>query len=36
MIKGMEKDPILQIGSDKMIPRNAYENPFKIRIPDRN
>jgi hypothetical protein len=24
------------MGSDKMIPRNAYEKPFMIRIPDRS
>jgi hypothetical protein len=31
----MEKEPILQMGSDKMIPRYVYEKPFTIRFPDR-
>jgi hypothetical protein len=31
----MEKEPILQMGSDKMIPRHVYDKPFTIRFPDR-
>jgi hypothetical protein len=32
----MEKEPILQMGSDKMIPKHVYEKPFTIRFPDRS
>jgi hypothetical protein len=32
----MEKEHILQIGSDKMIPRHVYDKPFMIRLPDRS
>jgi ribonuclease HI len=35
MNKDKETEPILQMGSDKMIPRHVYENPFTIRFPDR-
>jgi hypothetical protein len=31
----METGPILQMGSDKTIPRHVDENPFTIRFPDR-
>jgi ribonuclease HI len=31
----MEKEPILQLGIDKMIPRHIYNKPFRIRFPDR-
>jgi hypothetical protein len=32
----MEKGPILQMGSDKMIPKHVYEKSFTIRIPDKS
>jgi hypothetical protein len=32
----MEKEPILQMRSDKMIPKHVYEKPFTIRFPDRS
>jgi hypothetical protein len=32
----MEKEPILQMESDKMIPRHVYNKPFTIRFPDRS
>jgi hypothetical protein len=32
----MKIEPILQMGTDKMILRNVYEKPFTIRIPDRS
>jgi hypothetical protein len=32
----MEKEPILQMGSDKMILRYVYEKPFTVRFPDRS
>jgi hypothetical protein len=32
----MEKEPILQMGSDKMIPKHVYEKPFTIRFPNRS
>jgi hypothetical protein len=32
----MEKEPILQMGYDKMIPRHVYDKPFMIRCPDRS
>jgi hypothetical protein len=36
MARDMKKEPILQMGSDKMIPKHVYEKPFTIRFPDRN
>jgi hypothetical protein len=36
MTQGMKKEPILQMGSDKMIPRNVYDKPFTIRLPERS
>jgi hypothetical protein len=36
MTHDMKKVPILQMGSDKMIPRNVYEKPFTITHPDRS
>jgi hypothetical protein len=36
MTQDMKKEPILQMGSDKMIPRNVYEKPFMIRLLDRS
>jgi hypothetical protein len=36
MTQDMKREPILQMGSDKMIPRNVYEKPFTMRIPDRS
>jgi hypothetical protein len=36
MIQDMEKEPILQMGSDKMIPKYVYDKPFMIRFPDRS
>jgi hypothetical protein len=36
MTKEMKKEPILQMVSDKMTPRNVYEKHFTIRIPDRS
>jgi hypothetical protein len=35
MTQDMEKEPILQLGSDKMILKHAYDKPFMIRFPDR-
>jgi hypothetical protein len=35
MTQDMEKKPIQQMGSDKMIPRHLYDTPFTIRFPDR-
>jgi hypothetical protein len=32
----MKKEPILQIGSDKMISRHVHDKPFMIRFPDRS
>jgi hypothetical protein len=32
----MEKEPILQMGSDKMILRYVYEKPYTVRFPDRS
>jgi hypothetical protein len=31
---GLGKEPILQMGSDNMIPRHVYDKPFTIRFPD--
>jgi hypothetical protein len=36
MTHDMEKEPILHMKSDKMIPRNVYDKPFTIRFPDRS
>jgi hypothetical protein len=36
MTEDMKKEPILQMGFDKMIPRHDYEKPFTIRFPDRS
>jgi hypothetical protein len=36
MTQDMKKEPILQIGSDRMIPRHVYDKPFMIRFPDRS
>jgi hypothetical protein len=36
MTQNMKREPILQMGSDKMIPRNVYEKPLTIRFPDRS
>jgi hypothetical protein len=36
LFQDMEKEPILQMGSDKIIPKNVYDKPFTIRFPDRN
>jgi hypothetical protein len=32
----MMKEPILQIVSDKMLPRHVYEKVFTVRFPDRS
>jgi hypothetical protein len=32
----MKKEPILQIGSDKIISRHVYNKLFTIRFPDRS
>jgi hypothetical protein len=34
MAKDMEKKLILQVGSDKMIPRHIYDKPLRFRFPD--
>jgi hypothetical protein len=31
MTQDMEREPILQMGSDKMIPKHVYDKPFTIR-----
>jgi hypothetical protein len=36
MTQDMEKEPILQMGSDKMIPRHVYDKFFAIRLSDRS
>jgi ribonuclease HI len=35
MIQDMKKEPILQMESDKMIPKHVYDKPFTMRFPDR-
>jgi hypothetical protein len=30
----MKEQPILQMGTDRMIPRHVYDTPFKVRFPD--
>jgi hypothetical protein len=29
----MKEEPILQMGTDKMIPRHVYDKPFTVRFP---
>jgi hypothetical protein len=36
MAQDMKKEPILQMGTDKMIPRHVHDKPFKVRFPDRS
>jgi hypothetical protein len=36
MTQDMKKEPILQMRSDKTIPRHVYGKPFTIRFPDRS
>jgi hypothetical protein len=31
----MEHEPILQMGSDRMLPRYAYHKPFTVKFPDK-
>jgi hypothetical protein len=35
LIRDMDSEPILQMGSDKMTPRHVHEKPFAIRFPER-
>jgi hypothetical protein len=36
MTQNMKKEPIVQMGSNKMIPRHVCDKPFMIRFPDRS
>jgi hypothetical protein len=36
MTQDMKKEPILQMGSDKMISRHVYDKLFIIRFPDKS
>jgi hypothetical protein len=38
MSRGMQEEPILEKGTDKMIPKRVYEYdiPFTARFPDRS
>jgi hypothetical protein len=36
MTQDMKEEPILQMGSDKMIPRHVYDKPFMNEFPDRS
>jgi hypothetical protein len=36
MNQDMKKEPILQMGSAKMIPRQVHDKPFTIGFPDRS
>ena len=31
----MKHGPILQMGSDKMLPKNVYHKPFTVMFPDK-
>jgi hypothetical protein len=33
--RDMEHQPILQMGSDRMLPRYAYHKPFTLKFPDK-
>ena len=32
----MEDEPILLTGTDKMIPKYAYQKPFKVQLPNKH
>jgi hypothetical protein len=32
----MMREPILKMGTDKMIPKYAFYKPFMVRFPDRS
>jgi hypothetical protein len=34
--RDIEHEPILQIGTDRMIPQYAYHKPFTPEFPDKN
>jgi hypothetical protein len=34
MTQDMKKEPILQMGSDKMTKKHVYDKPFTTRFPD--
>jgi hypothetical protein len=36
MTEDREKEPILEMGSGKMIPRKVYDEFFTIKFPDRS
>jgi hypothetical protein len=36
MTQDMKKEPILQMGTDKMILRHAYGKALTVRFPDRS
>jgi hypothetical protein len=36
MTQDMKKEPILQMGTDRMIPRHVYGRAFTVRFPDRS
>jgi hypothetical protein len=36
MTQGMKKEPILQMGTDRMIPRHISDKPFTVRFLDRS
>jgi hypothetical protein len=36
VIQGMKKGPILQMGTDKIIPRHDYGEHFTVLFPDRS
>jgi hypothetical protein len=33
--RDMEHEPILEKGSDSMVPRYAYHKPFTVKFPDK-
>jgi hypothetical protein len=36
MFRGTKKNPILHLGTDKMIPRHICDKSFTVRLPDRS
>jgi hypothetical protein len=32
----MEHEPILQMGTDRMIQRHAHQKPFMVKFPDKD
>jgi hypothetical protein len=36
MTQGIKEEPILQMGTDRMMLRHVCDKPFTVRLPDRS